>query len=487
MATSRRGLILLCASLFAVQLMAQSMPAVVAAAKDADWTLLQSLLDDGVDANAVYGDGSTALHWASYHENLASARRLLAVGADVNASTDLGVTPLWLAAQNGGADMVAALLQAGADATVSLYSGETLVMTAAQSGNGDVVAALLKAGADPNAAVTRDQTALMWAAGQGHPAVVEALLQYGADVDARTLVRSQYVKTEKPQDSPPSYKIWVEQGGNSALMFAARSGDLRSAQLLVAAGSDVNALSAFGTSPAIMAVHGGNPALLALLLDSGAKVDDASSGHTALHAAVLRGNSDAVTVLLDHGAEPDAILQGSTPVRRQSADYHFHEALVGATPLWLAARYAEPEIMQLLLQGGADASVVNDVSYAAQRGAAALTAAQRRAEASGANPAGAIQPMAQNYIAQEGDISLLMAAVGMGHRRLRVSWGNADRRAGRLGRSREEFILDAATIAVQAGVDINLQDASSQTALAFAKARRYDSVVAFLLAAGARE
>lgn len=478
-----RKLILLWATLFSVQVLGQNFPPVVAAAKDSNWAELQTLLADGVEANAIYGDGSTALHWASYHNNIDSAKLLIAADADINANTDLGVTPLWLAAENGSAEMAELLLQAGADVKAALNSGETLVMTAARSGDGNVVRALLVGGADPNTAVTRGQTALMWAANQGHSDVVEALLDFGADVDARTLVREQYVKTEKPQDSPPSYKAWIEQGGNTALMFAARSGDLRSAQLLAAAGSDVNGLSAFGTSPAIMAVHGGNAELLAFLLDSGANPEDASSGHTALHAAVMRGNYESVKVLLEHGAQTEVLLERATPARRQSADYHFHEALIGATPLWLAARYAEPEIMQLLLEHGADASIVNDVSFAAQRSAAALTAAAQRNAEAGATAA----PMAENYIAQEGEVSLLMAALGMGHRRLRVSWGNADRRAGRINQDRESFIYAAADIAVKAGVDLNLKNAADETALDFAKARRYESVVALLRFAGAEE
>lgn len=496
MATGWRRLILLWVSLFwasqfAAQALSQGMPALVAVAKDANWTMLETLLTDGIEANVVYGDGSSALHWASYHDSVDSAKGLIAAGADVDASTDLGVTPLWLAAENGSADMVKTLLQAGADARSTLYSGETLVMTAARSGNADVVGQLLAAGANPDAAVTRGQTALMWAATQGHSAVVEALLQYGADTDARTLVRSQYVKTEKPQDSHPAYKSWVELGGNSALMFAARSGDLRSAQLLVNAGSDINAISAFGTSPAVMAVHGGNAELLAFLLDSGADPDAADSGHTPLHAAILRGNPEAVKVLLDHGADIEAILQRATPVRRQSADYHFHEALIGATPLWLAARVTEPEIMELLLSHGADALFVKDVSYRAQRTAAQIIAAQRRA-GQGRTEQGRVEqentrPSAENYIAEEGEISLLMAAVGMGHSRLRNSWGNPDRRAGRVGQDRESFILDASRIALQAGVDLNLKNASSQTALGFARSRRYDSVVSLLLSAGAKD
>lgn len=482
--TSRwRKLILLGLTLCTAQAVAQGMPAVVDAAKAGNWTRLETLLADGAQANAIYGDGSTALHWASYHDNIEGAKVLLEAGANINANTDLGVTPLWLAAQNGSAEMAEVLLQAGADAKVVLESGETLVMTAARSGDGNVVRALLTAGANPDAAVTREQTALMWAASQGHSDVVEALLDFGADVNARTLVRTQYVKTEKPQDSPPSYKTWVEQGGNTALMFAARSGDLRSAQLLVAAGSDVNELSAFGTSPVVMAAHGGNAELLAFLLDSDADADDASSGHTALHAAVLRGNYDAVRVLLQHGAQQEALLGRATPTRRQSTDYHFHEALVGATPLWLAARFAEPEIMALLIEYDADPFIVKDVSFGAQRSAAALTAAAQR----GAENTGTAAPMAENYIAREGEVSLLMAAVGMGHRRLRMSWGNADRRAGRIDQDRETFIYAAANIAVKAGVDLNLKNAANETALDFAKARRYESVVALLRYAGAEE
>lgn len=453
-------LLLLC--LTASVASAQNMPLVVELAKTAQWEQLSGLLRDGLDPNAVYGDGSAALHWASYHDNLDAARELLAAGAMVNASTDLGVTPLWLAAENGSHGMTQALLAAGADPNGKLLSGESIVMTAAQSGNGDVVRALLAAGADPNGAVTREQTALMWAANRGHGDAVAALIEFGADIEARSQIREHYVKSEKEQDSNDVYKHWVQLGGNNALMFAARSGSLESAQHLLAAGAEVNAVNAFGTSPLILAVHSGNVGLISLMLANGAKVDDSRSGHTAIHAAVLRGNLAAVTALIEAGADLEATVQKPTPVRRQSTDYNFHDALIRATPLWLAARFAEPEMMQALIDAGANVHANNAVAYPAQS-------------------------MGENFIVEEGEISLLMAAVGMGHRRLRVSWWTPERRAGQLARNREEFILEAVTIAAQAGVDPNLADADGQTALAFAKARGYQSVVAFLEALGARE
>jgi hypothetical protein len=223
----------------------------------------------------------------------------------------------------------------------------------------------------------------------------------------------------------------------------------------VAAGSDVNGLSAFGTSPAIMAVHGGNIELLDFLLESGADVESSASGHTALHAAILRGSPEAVELLLDHGADIEAILEKPTPARRQSADYSFHDSLIGATPLWLAARFTEPKLMTLLLERGADPLFVNNVTYPTLSG---------------------MQPV----IAEEGEISVLMAAVGMGYRRLRMSWGSVERRAGIQGNDREARILEAAEIAVDAGVDSNIQNSAGMAARDFARSRRYDEVVAFL-------
>ena len=59
-----RKLLLIGSVFFVVQSYGQNMPAVVSMAKEADWENLESLLEDGLNPNVVYGDGTTALHWA---------------------------------------------------------------------------------------------------------------------------------------------------------------------------------------------------------------------------------------------------------------------------------------------------------------------------------------------------------------------------------------------------------------------------------------
>ena len=84
--------------------------------------------------NAAQADGMTALHWAAYHDDLETAKLLVAAGADVKAANRYGVTPLSLACTNGNAAMVELLLDAGADPNATLRGGETALMTAARTG-----------------------------------------------------------------------------------------------------------------------------------------------------------------------------------------------------------------------------------------------------------------------------------------------------------------------------------------------------------------
>ena len=345
----------------------------IAAVRTGDEAVVRTRLAGPNDVNARQPDGATALHWAVHHEDAAIADLLIRAGADVTAANDLGVTPLLLACRRGHGALAERLLEAGADPNAALPSGETALMAAARAGSLDAVNALLARGARVDAAeAARGQTALMWAVANRRPAVTRALLDNGADVGARTAIRRRVHNMGGSRSAgSASGGIALEEvpeGGSTALLFAARSGDVQSARLLIAAGADVHDTAADGNTALVIAAHGGHGSLAALLLRAGADPNAAPLGHAALHAAVLRGtlrdrgvrNRDPgagaplVRALLAHGANPDARLVKGSPVRRWSHDFAFMDRWVGATPFWLAAHFLETEMMQILAAAGAD-------------------------------------------------------------------------------------------------------------------------------------
>ena len=348
-------------------------PPLISAVRDADIVAVRELLAGPADVNAPQPDGATALHWAVHRESVEIADLLIRARADVDAANDLEVTPLLLASARGHGVLVGRLLAAGANPNRALESGETALMAASRAGSLAAVNALLAAGARVNATeATRGQSALMWAAANRHPAITEALLGRGADIGARSRTRRRvYNMGGSRSAGSASRGIALEEvtlGGSTALLFAARSGDLDSTRLLVAAGADVHDTSADGNTALNIAVHSGHGMLAAFLLDEGANPNAAPLGYTALHAAVLRGtlrdrgvpNDDPaagvplVRALLEHGADPNARVLKGTPVRRWSHDFAFMDRWVGATPFWLAARFLEIDMMRVLAAGGAD-------------------------------------------------------------------------------------------------------------------------------------
>ena len=410
--------------------------------------------------NAVQADGATALHWAAHWDDVPLAEALVRAGASVNAANDLGVTPLALACSNGGSEMVKRLLQAGADPTVA-PAGEPVLMTAARAGNADAVSALIAGGAKVDATDSaRGQTALMWAIAHSHPDVVRVLIEHGANIHARSRIDQVVVQRGNRYGGVVSQQravteravVTTPQGGSTPLLFAARSGDVASARLLVAAGADANETAPDGTSALVRASHSGHGPLAALLMEHGANPNAAGSGYSALHAAVLQGDLDLVTQLVAHRADVNQRVTVGTPSRRYSKDLALNAAWIGATPLWLAARFAEPEIMRFLAEHGADPRLTS-----------------------------------------KDETTPLIAVVAAG-----VDWGpsasdSRDRRLDPEDLARraterdalEKRVLQVVELAVGLGIDVNARNFAGDTALHQAAAKGFNAVIRYLVSKGA--
>lgn len=433
---------------------------IIEAARNQDAEAVRTLIADGADVNARQPDGATALHWAAYRDDLEIADLLIDAGADVTAANELGATPLWLAADNSSARMVERLLDAGADPNVTLPEGETPIMTASRTGSVEAVRLLLAHGADIDAAeASRDQTALMWAVAQGHHDVIAALLEHGADVAARSRIRPRLMHSDSTNASQYDQGIVWNRGGYTPLLFAARHGNTEAGRLLVAGGADINETAPTGASVLTIATHSGQTNFALFALEAGADPNARGAGYTPLHAAILRGDLGLVRALTEAGADPNARLEKGTPLRRAGQDWYIAPQLTSATPFWLAAYYQEPQIMRALVDAGADPSLTTLEMWE-----------------SVFERAGGVGPP---YIAG-GFQSPLLAAVRGQHNRGRVfnsSLRDPD--------ADERQALEAASVAIEFGADVNHTDRDGTAPIHTAAQRNYATVVELLAEHGA--
>lgn len=134
------------------------------------------------DINGLGHDQATALHKAAAHDKRAVVMRLLVAGADTEVLDRNRLTPLSVACSNGHEGIALELLFAGAAADATRVSdGMTPLKFAAGRCSAKLIHALIDKGAAPDGPEGTSQTALMLAARAGNVAAIEALLARGAD------------------------------------------------------------------------------------------------------------------------------------------------------------------------------------------------------------------------------------------------------------------------------------------------------------------
>lgn len=339
------------------------------AAKAGDGALAQSLLAQNASAAAAEPDGTTALHWAARYNDVELAKRLLDAGAKVDAANRYGITPLYLAAQNGSAEMIEALLDAGADASAAVEFHETALMTVARTGSVEAARVLLDHGA--GIAATEEwhgQTALMWAVSENHPEMTAFLVERGANVNAISDIN----EWERQNTAEPRAK-WLPAGGLTPLLFAARDGCQKCAEVLAGAGADIQVQDPLGVSAVVMAIINGHYDVAGYLLDQGADPNLADeTGRTALFSAVdfntmpqsnrpppdvVQENLsalDLVKKLIAKGADINVQLLRQQPYRAKLDRGDDTMFTTGTTPLLRAAKAADLDAMRVLLDAGAE-------------------------------------------------------------------------------------------------------------------------------------
>ena len=416
------------------------------AAKANDSAAALALIKDKVDVNAAESDGTTPLHYAVYHDDVALVESLLKAGAKASVANKFGSTPLLEAAVRGNPLVIEKLVKAGADVNAGNGDGQTALLILSRTSNVDSAKLLISHGANVN--VTEhwhDETPLMWAAAESQPAMVKLLLDHGAKVDAH----SQLNHWTRMVTAEPRAQM-REVGGLTPMLYAARQGCLECVKLLLRAHADPNLPDPEGVTPLIMAVTNFHFDVGAFLITAKANVNSWDWwGRTPLWAAVDlntiphggrpdRPSLDNTTsvkmieILLDAGANPNVQLKLFPPYRAVGPDRGADMMLtMGSTPLLRAAKAADVAAIRLLLAHGADPNLPN---------------------VQGVTP--------------------VMAAAGLGSNEI-------DTR-GRFKTQPDQ--VASIDLLVKAGADINAHDNRGQTALHGAALFGYDDVIKVLVA-----
>jgi ankyrin repeat protein len=236
-----------------------------------------------------------------------------------------GLTPLLFAAREGSLDTVKTLLDAGADVNQTSEYGWTALLVATHNRFYGLAAYLLEHGAKPNIANEGGWTPLYIATDNrnieggdyptrkpdmDHLELIKRLLAAGANPNLRmhSSTETRTVFTHQ----------WLLEEGATPFLRAAQSGDVVLLKLLLEHKADPKLATDNGVTPLMVASGVGwvegvtyewSPQAtldaVKLLLDLGADVNaqDTLDGRTALMGAAHKGRNDVVQLLVEHGAD----------------------------------------------------------------------------------------------------------------------------------------------------------------------------------------
>ncbi|KAI9879865.1 MAG: hypothetical protein M1830_006717 [Pleopsidium flavum] len=323
--------------------------------------ILQLLLEKGANIEARNYQGRTAIIQAAKHGNREIVRLLIGKGADVAVKdNEVGRTALQWAILYGHEAVVCLLRDRAPVSDEVKKQWRTLTrLYRATLDDADDISEILADSIWPLLRISQDLLRLHCPAARGNARVAKLLLDMGADVDVR------------------------DEDGKTALSIAAGSGSEEVVGLLLSHGANVDAEDSFGETPLINAAVSGHTAVVQMLLEGGANLEiqskerGRSAGGTALLEAVTRydKNEAVIQLLLERGADIEAVdTQGRTPLIRAAGYSRALPGLArllldkgakleakdphGRTALVIATEWGTKNVVQLLLERGADPNAV---------------------------------------------------------------------------------------------------------------------------------
>jgi ankyrin repeat protein len=451
---------------------------------------MRYLLDSGADVNSSDENGSTALIVAAERGWAEGVELLLGRGANVDSSNKNGRTSLIIAAQRDWAEGVELLLGRGADVDSSDRYGSTALIIAALAGWAEGVELLLGRGADMDGSDKYGSTALIIAAQRDWAEGVELLLGRGADVGSSDkngctalmhaahtcsaggaellLGRGADPRAKNHLQATALHKICQFRSYNSDNLAQPFAG------LLLEAGADIGARDCYGNTPLLLALQSGDLRLGEWLLQRGAPYRVANNeGKTPLMSSVEHdGAASVVRHLLELGACPNAVDKEGRSELITAASHHYNK-----------------EVVKLLLQQGANIDTVD------RKGQSALIAAAQCDQNEEVIELLLKHEADVNGVDEDGQSALIAAARNGNNAKvvkLLLKYGADVNAADNCGGTALMYVIctgtedfDTIKILLQRGADFNAVNLSGETALMFCVQDRCAKAANLLLEYGA--
>ena len=351
----------------------EGMTALMLASENGHTQVVEQLLKEYADVNLQDKEGVTALMLASQNGHTQVVKQLLKENADINTQTNDGWTALMLASQNCHIEVVEQLLKEHADVNLQNKEGTTSLMLASQSGHTQVVEQLLKEHAVVNRQHKEGVTALMLASRNDHIKVVEQLLKEDADVNIQNkkgvtalMLASENGHTEVVEaivKELVDIDVKMRGGGYTALMLASIKGHVEVADCLLQSFADPHIIAYNGLTAFSLAAFNGNRDLVHIILDKGEPTTDEIE--KAVITSCYGGHPSLITILsnklthltVDQKELLDSCVKGDVDaVIRKTLDSSDLDTplVLGLTPLMVASSCGHVDIVDVLIQAGAN-------------------------------------------------------------------------------------------------------------------------------------
>ncbi|KAG8199145.1 hypothetical protein JTE90_015980 [Oedothorax gibbosus] len=376
--------------------------------------VIRNLLDKGENVDATTPENFTALHLAVKANQPEVCEILLGHGANVQMKAGKnGETALHLAAGVlDGHKCAELIIKSGADVNARNEDGETPLHNAARQGQLKTVSQLLEDGAELESLSKQGESVLHIAVSNCHFEIAKIVIAYKKERVSETQLINYVNQPNKigetathyassinkkqvhyPAEDKDMIALMLQNGGSvltetqknseTAIHYCCRVGNedilkeiiarLPQSQLQIAC----NKQAANGWSPLLYACDSGNPHIVELLLQNGARVDvfDAD-GRAGLHLAAEHGHADVIEILLKNKAFVNVrTKRGMTPLHHGAAQGHSNVVklliekygaatdgltLSKQTALHLASQQGRFETCRLLLDLRADSNAIDN-------------------------------------------------------------------------------------------------------------------------------